>query len=191
MTSFTSWDSELYHHGIKGQKWGVRKFQNEDGSLTPEGERRYGHKKNYKFGAGLFEEAQRTRLLDADRKYGLGSDDLKQGRVAWYQNRINRARLKKMTPFRQARIKRAEKKLSAQVQANANREAYNDHSTVAKLWVQNKLFGSAKAERYRDARARGDNRARAFIEGTLANTPIGVALRRRGSKKAYGTNIKW
>lgn len=32
--------AELYHHGIKGQRWGVRRFQNEDGSLTPAGERR-------------------------------------------------------------------------------------------------------------------------------------------------------
>lgn len=32
---------ELYHHGIKGQKWGVRRFQNKDGSLTPAGKRRY------------------------------------------------------------------------------------------------------------------------------------------------------
>lgn len=31
----------LMHHGIKGQKWGVRRFQNEDGSLTPEGRARY------------------------------------------------------------------------------------------------------------------------------------------------------
>ena len=38
-----NYDNELYHHGIKGQKWGIRRFQNEDGSLTPEGERRYGH----------------------------------------------------------------------------------------------------------------------------------------------------
>lgn len=33
--------SELYHHGIKGQKWGRRRFQNEDGSLTPAGKERY------------------------------------------------------------------------------------------------------------------------------------------------------
>ncbi len=34
--------SELYHYGIKGQKHGVRKYQNEDGSLTPEGKIHYG-----------------------------------------------------------------------------------------------------------------------------------------------------
>ena len=32
---------ELQHHGIKGQKWGVRRFQNKDGSLTPAGKERY------------------------------------------------------------------------------------------------------------------------------------------------------
>ena len=32
---------EFYHHGIKGQKWGVRRYQNADGSLTTEGQKRY------------------------------------------------------------------------------------------------------------------------------------------------------
>ena len=40
---FDDWESEfLSHHGIKGQKWGVRRFQNEDGSLTSAGKAHYG-----------------------------------------------------------------------------------------------------------------------------------------------------
>ena len=35
-------NDELYHHGIKGQRWGVRRYQNSDGSLTSEGRRHYG-----------------------------------------------------------------------------------------------------------------------------------------------------
>ena len=33
--------SELSHHGIKGQKWGVRRYENSDGTLTEAGKKRY------------------------------------------------------------------------------------------------------------------------------------------------------
>jgi len=42
MTTFTSWSDSLCHHGVKGQKWGVRRYQNPDGTLTAEGKSRYG-----------------------------------------------------------------------------------------------------------------------------------------------------
>lgn len=36
-----AYPNELYHHGIKGQRWGIRRFQNKDGSLTKAGKERY------------------------------------------------------------------------------------------------------------------------------------------------------
>ena len=35
------YESELYHHGIKGQKWGVRRWQNSDGTFNEAGKKRY------------------------------------------------------------------------------------------------------------------------------------------------------
>ena len=39
---------ELYHHGILGQKWGVRRYQNADGSYTSAGEKRYAKMNKYR-----------------------------------------------------------------------------------------------------------------------------------------------
>jgi hypothetical protein len=36
-----NYSDELYHHGILGMKWGIRRYQNKDGSLTPAGKKRY------------------------------------------------------------------------------------------------------------------------------------------------------
>lgn len=52
-------DNYLAHHGILGQKWGVRRFQNEDGTLTAAGKERYHIAKD-----GRFDEDSKKKLLE-------------------------------------------------------------------------------------------------------------------------------
>lgn len=65
---------ELYHHGIKGMKWGVRRYQNKDGSLTPAGRKRVD--KGFKDARDLAET--HARLEDTTRRLHRGWDGKSQ-----------------------------------------------------------------------------------------------------------------
>lgn len=66
---------ELMHHGVKGQKWGVRRFQNKDGSLTPEGIKRYGDKDDSPSSKDIRVEKAAKKYLNED---GSLTNDAKQ-----------------------------------------------------------------------------------------------------------------
>ena len=57
---------ELYHYGIKGQKWGVRRYQNPDGSLTAKGKKRYGLGDN----GELVKKSKTTRMYEGLARSG-------------------------------------------------------------------------------------------------------------------------
>lgn len=61
----TAEELELYHSGIKGMKWGIRRFQNPDGSLTPAGRKRY--MKNPKWRAKYL-EYRKKQINEANAK---------------------------------------------------------------------------------------------------------------------------
>lgn len=73
----------LAHHGIKGMKWGVRRFRNEDGTLTEAGKARAQKKADR---AADKAKRKEYRLASKNRR-NLTDDELKQ--------RINRLRMEK------------------------------------------------------------------------------------------------
>lgn len=57
------YSGELYHHGIKGQKWGIRRYQNPDGTLTALGKIRYGSGKAIKkIGDSISKSRERHKM---------------------------------------------------------------------------------------------------------------------------------
>ena len=66
-------NAELYHHGVKGQRWGIRRYQNKDGSLTPYGKKRYAKEL-----AKLEAEKKRVRQYEQTAKKMSKLDDMRK-----------------------------------------------------------------------------------------------------------------
>ena len=78
-------NSQLYHHGILGMKWGIRRFQNKDGSLTSDGKRHLEQNSKAKQGNNKKKKGHTTNKGKSINE--LSDDELRK--------RINRLELEK------------------------------------------------------------------------------------------------
>ena len=171
-------DNYLAHSGVKGQKWGERRYRNEDGTLTAEGREHYGIGK----------------MTDAKRY--LGGGNLRRGFAEWRAERHAQNLQKAKEKGNEKKVEKYKSKLHAQEQANEDMEDYMASRSNAKIIGQNAVsialtgpFSKRALHRYRKARARGQSGISAFISTALPIT--GTIMSAHYNKKKYGKRLVW
>ena len=156
--------SVLRHYGVIGMKWGMRKYQNEDGSLTPEGKARYDSGEMYK--------SHGTKKLEKRVA------KLKKKKEAASKSGKNTARVSKKLKKKMDRLK------TSKIMDKAYLD-YARKTSYGKAILQNLLFGSFGARGYQQSRAMGLGRLTSAGMANASSTPLSNQLSRYSSRKTY------
>lgn len=114
------WRLYLAHHGVKGQHWGIRRYQNADGTLTTAGQKRYGEKVTMHNG--------KNSLLFGKRKYQTHQEYVTANKFAKGTYKQNKARIKEEKEKNLEKADTFGKKMGVRLRAMSknqdNREQY-------------------------------------------------------------------
>lgn len=127
-------NGELYHWGIKGMKWGIRRYQNKDGSLTPAGKKRR---------AKLEAEIEKLGGKSEEKKLSEMTDD----EVAAKTNRMRLENNLKEEMRRSTEAEQRQKKLQESLNETSTDELRNKITRLQLEEQYKNLANPKKAER--------------------------------------------
>lgn len=141
---------EIYHHGIKGQKWGIRRFQNEDGTLTEAGKARIAKTAGSGYLNPSNEDRKKGRTTERDKissKYSNeywkaienGMDEnspSEEGRKLWnkFKTDYASATLKDLKMHDSQKARKEVKKILAQIDPSYLYSHGNNERDYEKYW---------------------------------------------------------
>lgn len=136
MPEYVIVNGELRHAGIKGMKWGVRRYQNKDGSLTPAGKKRYAKEEYKRADDAAFKRYEKTiNSIEKNYKRGQNLSEKDLAREEAADRRYQAESAKAKAAYKQAKEQiRAEKKASKDKRTSLEKEYGNleDQMTYGK-----------------------------------------------------------
>lgn len=169
----------LMHYGVLGQKWGVRRFQNEDGTLTEAGKQRYGTDSTGRhIGRAILNTSVGQRLaVSLNKGYRADKKDIKSERDLKKEEIMRGDSVGKKEQLKQ--LKRDYKKTLAEARTSAAQANYSwqdddaneriQSQKVAKALFTSFMSGSGYGGlTYDRMRSRGNSRLLSWAAGLLA-----------------------
>lgn len=132
MMSYRVYNDELYHHGVQGMKWGVRRYQNEDGSLTEEGRVHYYGDHAERPKVDYSPNSYKKQLNKGDRAMAKA-----QYRIAKAEYKTNKLRNKLTNGYDQKKDEKIQQKIEKQqAKADEARSVYEYGEKRAKQLIK-------------------------------------------------------
>lgn len=179
---------ELRHHGIKGMRWGIRRYQNKDGSLTPAGRKRYDQEIE-SLKSEKTKLQQKHKNLNAQQRMEARKDKLKadiEAEKEYLKNGGKKSGKSDSSDKQSEETKEPEKKKSASEMSSEELNEAINHMRLQQTY--NQLYSQLNPEKESKVKEIGKK----FLDDAIipAGTSVAKDWLTKVGKEALGINAK-